>query len=299
MADTNTPKDPETFTRRWGWPLGILTVLLLVAVLLVVAAQSLYDKRATDSFERALAKDVLLNAAMVAIFGAVIATVLSRVAEIRSWKAADSEKQLGLFRRMRDTHLGVVDIQQVLRARRDPKTYEEQMQMLQRAVKDMEEIREEVKVSSRLYDSIDRRMIMTGIDLLGIYLHEGVDEYVEWRTSGDSPNMPKKRPEKRPDGQKSWVSDLVDEHGEVNLAAGAAGNEGNEPEPLAGDDHYAPPGGMPPRYEDGLEFSKLIMRLYIYEPLHTERDAKRAKIRQKYDKYIEDRKRGPACDQVV
>jgi hypothetical protein len=278
MADT--PRDPETYTRRRQRPLGLLASLTLVAVALVLIAYLIYDPDAPDSFDSSLAKGVLLNGAVVAILGAVVATVLSRAAETRSWQEADAGKRLGLFRRMRDAHLQVVLIQQILRARRDPETYDKQMRTLQKAVKDMEEIREEVNVSSRLYDDADRRMIMTGIDLLGIYLSRGVSEHLEWWKTVEPPNTP----EKRPDGDHSWVVGLVAEHDQPVLRGDNAETDGDPPTPEPGDDDYAPPGGMPPEYEDGLERSKLIMRLYIYEPSRTKRADKRREIVQRIEK---------------
>ena len=212
---------------------------------------------------------------MVAILGAVVATVLSGAAEIRSWQEADAEKRLGLFRRMRDAHLRVVRIQQILRARRDPDTYDKQMRTLQKAVRDMEEIREEVNVSSRLYDDADRRMIMKGIDLLGIYLSRGVSEHLEWWKTVEPPNTPNKRP----DGEESWVVGLVAEHDEAVLGRDSAATGGDQPIPAGpGADDYVPPGGMPSEYEDGLERSKLIMRLYVYEPSRKKRAYKREEI---------------------
>lgn len=278
MADT--PLDPETFTRRWRWPLGVLTGLILVAAALVLAAHHYYDEDAPDSFESSLAKGVLLNGTVVTILGAVVASLLTRAADIRSWQEADAVKRRELFSRMRDAHLRVVLMQQILRAQRDEVNYHQQMQTLQEAVKDMEEIREEVNVSSRLYDGADRRMIMKGIDLLGIYLRRGVSEHLEWCHTVEPPNTPKKRP----DGNESWVVDLVAEHDEAVLGGDKAGTDGDLRIPAEpGDDDYVPPGGMPAEYEAGLERSKLVMRLYVYEPSRKKRADKRQMILNRID----------------
>lgn len=282
MADTH--REPETFTRRWWWPFGVLTGLTLVAAALVLAAYHYYDEDAPDSFESSLANDVLLNGAVVTILGAVIATVLTRAADIRSWQEADADKRLGLFRRMRDAHLRVVLMQQILRTRRDADTYHQQMQAMQEAIKDMEEIREEVSISSRLYDGVDRRMIMKGIDLLGIYLRLGVSEHLEWCNTVEPPNTP----EKRPDGKESWVVALVAEHDHAALGGDKPGTDGNPRIPAEpGDNDYAPPGGMPAEYEAGLERSKLVMRLYVYEPSRKKRADKRQKILNKIDERVD------------
>jgi hypothetical protein len=284
-------RGPETLTQRLLWWLGVLAVLGVVSIALVAVARHFYDEDHPDTFESSLAKGVLLNGVLVAVLGAVVALVLSIAAEIRSGREAAADKRLGLFRRMRDAHLRVVLTQQILRARRDSNTYHEQMRALQAAVKDMGEIREEVNVSGRrLYDVDDRRMIMKGIDLLGIYLNQGVSEYVNWcKTVG-----PSETPDRRP-GRGSWVAELVDEHDDDALIG--RDEDRNRPgrlrllwrfrkrprlvdkdPPEPGDEGYAPPGGMPPKYENGLEQSKLMMRLYVYGASRKKREDERKKI---------------------
>src|SRR6266511_1662489 len=81
------------------------------------------------------------------------------------------------------------------------------MRDLLQVVKDMEEIREEVRVSGRLYDDIDRRLIMKGIALIIIYLQEGVAQYVAWRTLADG-----RIPEVSPHDEDAWVVELVADH---------------------------------------------------------------------------------------
>jgi hypothetical protein len=202
----------------------------------VLVAQRVYDKADPDGFQSSLAKGVLLNGAVVAILGAVVATVLSIAAEIRSRHEAAADTRLGLFHRMRHAHVRVALSQQILRARQDTDTYHKQMLVLQEVVKDIEEIREEVKVSGRLYDDVDRRMIMKGIALLIIYLNKGVSEYVKWCNTTEPP----KTPETRPDRKEDWVVVLVADH------------DGDQPIPDPGnkDDlgnkHWEPRGRMPP-----------------------------------------------------
>jgi len=244
--------------------LGVLVGLLLVAATLVLFAQRVYNRDDPNGFPSSLAKGVLLNGAVVAILGAIVATILSIAAEIRSRHEGAADKRLGLFRRMRDAHVRVALSQQVLRARRDTDTCHKQMLVVQEVVKDMEEIREEVKVSGRLYDDVDRRMIMKGIALLSMYLNEGVREYVEWCTTAETSKT-------RPNGEESWV---------VVLAADHDGDPPT-PEPGAQDpgaEDWESPGRMPPKYEDGLEQSKLIMRHYVYGASRKERAVLRQKV---------------------
>jgi hypothetical protein len=247
--------------------LGVLVGLVLGAAILVLVAQRVYDKADPDGFQSSFAKGVLLNGAVVAILGAVVATVLSIAAETRSRREAAADTRLGLFRRMRHAHVRVALSQQILLARRDPDTYHKQMLVLQEVVKDIEEIREEVKVSGRLYDDVDRRMIMKGIALLIIYLNEGISEYVKWCNTAEPPTTP----ETRPDGKESWVGVLVADH------------DGDPPIPDPGhkdpgDEDWESPGRMPPKYEDGLEHSKLMMRHYVYGAKRKARALLRQKV---------------------
>jgi hypothetical protein len=108
MADT-PPRSPssETFKRWWLWPLGTLLFLLVVAIMLVLVAQVVYDTGDPQRFLTVLATGVLLNGAAVAILGAFITTVLSIATEIRSRGERAAEKRLELFRRMRAAHVRV------------------------------------------------------------------------------------------------------------------------------------------------------------------------------------------------
>lgn len=250
MADSPA-QAPKTPNRWWRWPLGVLSSLLL-AVILVLVAQAVYVREDPDGFRSTLAKGVLLNGAVVAILGAVVATMLSKAAERRSRDAGDADKRLRLFRRMRDAHVRVTISQQILRARRDTDAYHEQMLVLQEVIKDMGEIREEVKVS-RLYDRVDRGMIMTGIALLITYLNEGVSEYIDWCNTAPTPETP----EARPNEEGSWLDVLVSNH---DGDRPAPDRNANDPD----SEGWEAPGRMPPEYEDGLERSKVIMRGYVY-----------------------------------
>jgi hypothetical protein len=250
--------------------LAVGVVLAAIDVGLAEAARCVYDEAHPDSFRSALATGVLLNGAVVAIFGAVLATMLSFAAERRSREEAAADKRLGLFRRMREAHVRVALSQQILRARRDIPTYHERMFVVQEVVKDLEEIREEVKVSGGLYDDDDRRLIMKGIAVLSLYLDEGVSEYVEWCNTAQIRR-------RRPDGKRSWIVVLVADHDQDKPAPDEAAQKD-----LAGDD-WESPGRMPPCYEEGLEQSKLIMRHYVYGLSRTQRAAKRQWVLDRCD----------------
>jgi hypothetical protein len=264
MADTPLGSPwPESFKRWWLWPLGVLLFLLVVAVTLVLVAQVVYDTGNPQRFLSVFATGVLLNGAAVAILGAIIATVLSIATEIRSRGEHAAEKRLELFRRMRVAHVRVALTQEILRSQRDAVTYHEQMRALLQVVKDMGEIREEVRVSGRLYDDIDRRSIMKGIALIIIYLQQGNAEYV-----GRSVPAGGRMPEARPDHEGAWVVKLVADH------------DSAEPAREPGDPDWEPEGHMPAAYDEGLEQSKLIMRAYVYGASRGARAALQEKIRR-------------------
>jgi hypothetical protein len=255
---------PETFKRWWLWPLGVLIVLLVIAATLVLVAQAVYNKDDASGFPSVLATGVLLNGAVVVTLGAIVTTVLSIAAEIRSRRERAADKRLELFRRMRDAHVRMALIRQILLAQRDAATYHKQMRALQQVIKDMQEIREEVRVSGRLYDHGDRRLIVKGIAQLIIYLQKGVSQYVTWCTPADG-----QTPETRPDKEGSWIVVLVADHD--------AGRTTDDP----GNKDWEPKGHMPADYNEGLEQSKLIMRAYVYAPSRKARAALREEDQRK------------------
>jgi uncharacterized MnhB-related membrane protein len=262
MADTSSRAWSATFQRWWLWPASVLFFLLVVVVTLVLVAQSVYDAAHPGRFLNVLATGVLLNGAAVAILGAIVGTMVSIAAEIRSRRESAAEKRLELFRRMRGAHVRVALAQEILRSQRDAVTYHEQMRVLLQVVKDMEEIREEVRVSGRLYDEIDRRAIIKGIALIIIYLQQGVTEYAAWSSSPGG-----RVPDTRPDHEDAWVAKLVADHDTCR------------PERQPEDDAWEPKGHMPSEYDDGLEQSKLMMRNYVYSASRKARAALREKVR--------------------
>lgn len=262
----NTPPRspwPETFKRWWLWPLGVLLFLLVVAVTLVLVAQVVYDTANPRRFLSVLATGVLLNGAVVVILGAIITTVLSIATEIRGRGERAAEKRLELFCRMRDAHVQVALTQEILRSQTDVVTYHKQMGVLLQVVKDMGEIREEVRVSGRLYDDIDRPLIMKGIALILIYLQHGVEEYVGWSVPADG-----QRPKARPASKDAWVVKLVADH------------DSDRPKREPEDEDWEPKGHMPAAYDKGLEQSKLIMRAYVYGTSRKTRAPQRKEIQQ-------------------
>jgi membrane protein implicated in regulation of membrane protease activity len=255
----------EKVTRRWLWSIVALLCLLLLDAILVLVASGFYDSGDKEGFASVFATGVLLNGAAVAILGVILTVALSIVSDIRTQREAEAHKRAELFARIRDAHLRVVLAQQILRAaaQDDDKTYEEQMRILLEVDKDMGEIRQEITVSGDLYEDIDRRLIMKGIDLILIYIQKGVAEYVAWSHGRG------RRPTTGPEGKgPSWVAELVADH------KGPRRDPPREP----GDEEWAPEGRMPAEYEDGLDQSKGIMRAYVYGASREKLAEVRAKI---------------------
>jgi hypothetical protein len=221
-------------------------VLLAIAATLASFARYYYDSQEPDSYQSVLAS-TLLQAAVIVIGGAMIAGLLGLVEEMRAKRERARAKRLELFRRMRAAHVHIAHAQRLIRADDDPKSYGTQMQALMRVTRELEEIREEVKVSGRLYDQEDRISIMEGIARIILFLEEGSTEYLAWcnRAAGGTGNKHR---------TNRWVAELIEVRGS------------REPELDPSDESWAPPDSMPTKYDEGLSKSKLRMRAYVYGP---------------------------------
>jgi hypothetical protein len=143
---------------------------------------------------------------------------------------------------MRDAHVRVALTQQILRAQRDGGTYRERMRDLLQVVKDFEEVREEVRVSGKLYRA-HRTLIMHGIAEIIVYLQEGIDQYNDWsKTAVEESKAP----------AEGWLKELVEKRN----------SKKSELDPSK--EEWEPKGNMPRAYDVGLEKSKFVMRAYVY-----------------------------------
>lgn len=154
--------------RPWVWPALLIIVLAAAAVWLVDYAHNKYDPGDKDSWQTVYASGVL-NGAVVVVLGAAVTALLALVGELRARTERQRDKRLDLFRRMRGAHVRVALTQQILRAQPDGATYRERMRDLLQVIKDLEEIREEVKVSGKLYRA-HRTRIMHGIAQIIVFL---------------------------------------------------------------------------------------------------------------------------------
>jgi hypothetical protein len=146
----------------WLWPAATAVVLLAIAVVLVPVAGQLYDSGNPNGFPSVVATS-LMNGAGAAALGAAIASLLALTTEIRARTERDTRKRLELFRRMRAAHVRVALAQQVLRTQGNFDDYDTQMRALMEVVKDLDEIREEVRASGNLYAGGDRLRMMEGV----------------------------------------------------------------------------------------------------------------------------------------
>jgi hypothetical protein len=234
-----------TATRwSWLWPLVSVMVLLVIAAVLASLARYYYDGREPDTFNSVFAS-TLLQATVIVIGGAVIAGLLGLIQEMRANRERDIAKRLELFRRMRAAHVRIARAQRLIRAEDSPKTYGRQMRALMAVTRDLEEVREEVKVSAHLYKKTDRSSIMEGIALIIIFLEKLCDEYITWchRASEHSEDKPQ-------DGR--WVADFI------------KARKPPRSELKPSNEDWSPPDMMPDDYEKGLSKSKLTMRRYVY-----------------------------------
>jgi hypothetical protein len=218
-------------------------VLSATAATLGMLAQHYYDRAHPLTFKSVLASN-LLQGAVIVTGAAVITFLLSIIQEMRAKGERDMAKKLELFRRMRAAHVCIVRAQGLLRADARRETYSEQMRALMAVTRDLEEIREEVKVSGHLYRKRDRRSIMGGIALIIIFLGTGSNEYIEWCKR---PSWRKGEPR-----DNKWVAALIKSH------------KPQVPVPDPFNENWAPPGRMPQDYECGLTKSKGRMREYAY-----------------------------------
>jgi hypothetical protein len=227
--------------RPWVWPTIIVIVLALVAVWLVDVAHDNYDASDQDSWQSVLASGVL-NGAVVVVLGAAVTALVALMGELRARTERERDKRLELFRRMREAHVRVVLTQQILRTQHDGGTYRERMRDLLQVIKDLGEVREEVKVSGKLYRA-HRTQIMHGIAEIIKFLQRGISQYNEWsKTANDRSSAP----------DQGWLRELVEERI----------SEESTLDPSM--ERWQPGDNMPPDYDIGLEKSKLVMRGYVY-----------------------------------
>lgn len=237
----------------WLWPAVTVVVLLAIALLLVAVAGQVYDSGNPDGFPSVLASGVL-GGAGVAVFGAAITGLLTVATEIRARTERNTNKRLELFRRMRAAHVRVALAQQVLRTQGNGAEYNAQMQGLMQVTKDLEEIREEVRVSGNLYAKDDRLSIVKGIAQIITFLQEGIAQYTSWCQEGTMSRSWWRFNRPRPPDHRSgaWLVQLVEERDSPRSRL----HFSNE--------RWEPRGNMPNDYDNGLEMSKLVMRAYVY-----------------------------------
>jgi hypothetical protein len=217
--------------------------LLVCAAALLVTAALLWSLSDARTFWRAVAENSL-GAAVVVVGAAVLASLLQGLDARRDEREQDRRKRLELLVRLRAAHVRISHARRVMRAENNPRAYEERMRDLMLVVPELEEIREEVKASTGLYEGNDKTNIMGGIAQIVEFLDAGYREYTDWCRL--SKNRPDTDPRRGP-----WLARLVDDW----------------PPPSSKktmDPEWAPQDSMPPEYDAALSISKAKMREYIY-----------------------------------
>lgn len=153
--------------------------LLVCAAALLVAAALLWSLSDARTFWRALAENSL-GAAVVVVGAAVLASLLQGLDARRDEREQDRRKRLELLVRLRAAHVRISHARRVMRAENNPRAYEERMRDLMLVVPELEEIREEVKASTGLYEGNDKTNIMGGIAQIVEFLDAGYREYTDW-----------------------------------------------------------------------------------------------------------------------
>lgn len=208
---------------------------------------ALRDRKRQHTFRSVLASNLLQGVA-IATGAIVIGWLVGRSADRQANRLELDRKRLELLQRMRAAHVSIAHAQRLIMAE-DDDTYKQQMRALMLVARDLEEIREDVKVTEGLYAGKDRRSIMKGIAKIIEFLEAGNREYVGWRNSEGSQS-------ERDYRRLEWVADLIKPRGRPS---------GSSEDPY--DENWAPPDRMPDDYEKGLDLSKANMRAYVYGEL--------------------------------
>lgn len=173
MADKPSGGLAEARKPWWQRPLLLSGLLLLVAVACGVLAYVFYEVREPSSFKSLLAQDVLLNGVVVASLGAALAAVVAAETQRREYREALAQRKFELFLRTREAHVLAVQARRILRARDDLDIYHEQMRVLLGVIQDLGEVREEVKISDKLFTGDDEKSIRMGLGIMIDYLQTG------------------------------------------------------------------------------------------------------------------------------
>jgi len=219
--------------------LDLYLLIFAIVVIALLASFILYQDHGTFRDSTA---DGLVQVAVVGVGSALIARLLKDVERRRYKRAQIRAKREELLARMRIAHVRVANAQRLLRADRD--TLPKQMRAILRSLRDLEEVREDVKTSTDIYEADDKSAIIHGINQLVEYLDSGLRQFEAGQLT-----QPVEHAES---AHRDWLTNFVEDQQE----------SGRVSDPTS--DCYEPPGRMQPIYEHGLGMSKGTMRRYVY-----------------------------------
>lgn len=209
MSDVAEPQRavrfPDRKKQRHG---GAIASLVVAAVVLGVAAWTLYAHSDPESFARAFA-DLLLQLALIVVLGTVVKIIVDRYAERRARLEREHTQRLELLRRMRAQHVKVAFAQRLMCAHQSGKTYTEQMRAMMIVGAELEDLAEDVKATGDLFGN-DQDEVIAGISAIVEYLNAGSDEYVVCHAKVDADAVANKNlPHMMATHEMVWVRDFT------------------------------------------------------------------------------------------
>lgn len=149
---------------------------ICVAGLIWASAQLFVAAGSTGTpFQTKLA-ELTLQLAVIVVIGAIAKALFDWGMAQRSREKRKREAQVEFLKRVRAAHIVVQHARDLLKAHRSPKTYGEQLRRLMELRPEVEEISEDLRVSSGLFK--DQVEIEEGLEGIVSYLIAGSEEYV-------------------------------------------------------------------------------------------------------------------------
>jgi len=128
--------------------------------------------------------DLALELSVVVIVGALIKAVVDWGTSQRRRHDEKIETRLEFMKRVRAMHVAVENSRDLLNAHGTPRTYGEQSRRLMELRPEVEEISEDLKASSDLFE--EQRIIVDGLEGIVNYLRQGGEEYVRCHEAVDA-----------------------------------------------------------------------------------------------------------------
>ncbi|TQV89430.1 hypothetical protein [Aliikangiella coralliicola] len=189
--------------------IAIAFALILVAITLTVGW--LFYSEAGKTIEDFYLKlgELSLQVAIIVIVGTIIKSLFDWSMSQHSRQVEVSESRKELMKRMRSVHVTIANARDLMVAHQSAKSWAEQSRRLLNLLPEVEDLAEDVKVSSGMFKNRDS--IVSGIEGIADYLNKCSSEYIEHHDAVDSGYRKKQKLENTiVDNQMSWVKDFMD-----------------------------------------------------------------------------------------